>query len=269
MIRPDVIDLRAFYRSPLGLTARRLVRTRIREIWPRLDAMRVLGLGFATPYLSRFRDQAERVVAAMPTSQGVIYWPTGEPALVTLVDDHELPFPDAFFDRVLVVHGIETAENIRGMLREIWRVLAPSGRVLMVVPNRVGLWARFENSPFGHGQPYAPPQLVRLMRDTLFSPTQVSHALHMPPSEARWVLGAATTWERLGQRFWPRFSGAVLLEAEKQIYAASTAAGTQRRRALTWRPLAGASDPAPTFTAPLGHAFSAATTDRPPARPRD
>ena len=57
------------------------------------------------------------------------------------------------------------------MLAEVWRVLTPGGRLLVVVPNRAGLWARMENTPFGYGRPFSRKQLSRLMRDMQFSPT--------------------------------------------------------------------------------------------------
>ncbi len=243
MLRPDVIDLREFYRTALGQTARRLIRRRIRLLWPSVTGQRVLGLGFATPYLAQFRDEAERIAVAMPVSQGVMHWPSGEPGLAVLAEETELPFADAMFDRVLVVHGIESADNVRVLLREIWRILAPSGRLLAVVPNRRGLWSRFENSPFGQGHPYAPGQLTRLMRDTMFSPTQAAQALYVPPWERRFVLGAANGWEKAGAMLWPRFSGVLLLEAEKQIYAPPPGHAERRKRArsLAWRPAASVS----------------------------
>ncbi len=247
MLRPDVIDLREFYRTALGQTARRLIRRRIRHLWPSVAGQRVLGLGFATPYLTQFREEAERVAAAMPVSQGVMRWPSDEPGLAVLAEETELPFADAMFDRVLVVHGIESAENVRVLLREIWRVLAPAGRLLAVVPNRRGLWSRFETSPFGQGHPYAPAQFTRLLRDTMFSPTQAAQALYLPPWERRFVLGAANSWEMAGSLLWPRFSGVLLLEAEKQIYAPPPGYAERRKRArgLSWRPAASVSRQAP------------------------
>jgi SAM-dependent methyltransferase len=229
-MRPDVIDLREFYATPLGQTARRLISLRLRTLWPSLAGLRLLGVGFATPYLRVFRDEAERALAVMPAQQGVLRWPPDGPSLVTLAEEADLPFPDASIDRVLIVHGVESAEDIRALLREIWRVLTPSGRLLAVVPNRRGLWARFEHTPFGHGLPYTPPQLSRLMRDNLFSPTQSASALFLPPSERRPLLRAANFWESAGSRFWPRFAGAVLVEAEKQIYALPTAGERVRVR---------------------------------------
>ena len=90
----DVVDLHEFYRSRLGQVARRLIRERIRLMWPDVRGMSVLGLGYATPYLRPFLDEAERVTSLAPAQQGVMPWPSGEPGLVTLADETELPFAD-------------------------------------------------------------------------------------------------------------------------------------------------------------------------------
>src|SRR4051812_28445261 len=132
----DVVDLRTFYSSRRGQMARRLIGKRIRRVWPDLKGQSLLGLGYATPFLGPFRSEAERVVAVMPASQGVMAWPADAANQVALADEAELPLPDLSFDRVLLVHAIEGAEQLRAMLREIWRVLAGNGRLLLVVPNR-------------------------------------------------------------------------------------------------------------------------------------
>src|SRR3989442_1581347 len=101
--------------------------------------MRMVGIGYPTPYLGLFRDEAERCLAFMPAAQGVVKWPSDRPALAALVDEDELPLPEAAVDRVLLVHAIETSQNVGALLREVWRVLAAGGRLLVVVPNRRGL----------------------------------------------------------------------------------------------------------------------------------
>ena len=138
---------------------RRLLRPRLRVFWPNVQGMTVLGLGYATPYLRIFEGEAERVIAAMPGPQGVVRWPRGLPGRVMLVDEDDLPLPDASVDRLLLMHALENSENTRALLREVWRVLTPQGRLLAVVPNRRGLWAHIEATPFGQGHPYTPPQL--------------------------------------------------------------------------------------------------------------
>ena len=149
----DVVDLRNFYAQRLGAVARHFVGRGIRQRWSDTRGLRVLGIGYATPYLGLFREEAERCLAFMPAAQGVVKWPTMRPALSSLVEELDLPLPDAAVDRVLLVHALEMSHDPTALLREIWRVLAPSGQLLAVVPNRRGLWARMDTTPFGHGRP--------------------------------------------------------------------------------------------------------------------
>ena len=62
----DVVDLRNFYAQHLGVVARRFIGRGIRARWNDARALRVLGIGYATPYLGLFRGEAERCLALMP-----------------------------------------------------------------------------------------------------------------------------------------------------------------------------------------------------------
>jgi len=218
-MRADVIDLRDFYDSPLGEAARLQISRRVRAMWPDTRGERVLGLGYAVPYLDPFLDEAERVIAAMPPSQGVLRWPSGGRNLTVLADETELPLPDQSIDRILLVHGLEGLDQTNAALRELWRVLTEAGRLLIVVPNRRGLWARMERSPFANGRPYSSGQLDTLLRANLFTPGARTTALFTPPTRAAMLKGAGSMVERLGTRWFPGVSGVLLVEASKQIHA--------------------------------------------------
>ena len=56
----DVVDFRNFYGQRLGVVARRFIGRGIRAIWRDTAGQRVLGIGYATPYLGLFREEAER-----------------------------------------------------------------------------------------------------------------------------------------------------------------------------------------------------------------
>ena len=226
----DVVDLRDFYRTTLGQAARRMIRTAIRRVWPDLRTMRLLGIGYATPFLTALSPETERALALMPASLGVLSWPPEGRNLVTLADEGELPFADFSIDRVLLVHALETTEQVGPMLREIWRVLAGGGRLLVIAPNRRGIWARLDYTPFGSGRPYTMSQLSQLLRDEQFTPLGSDTALFIPPARKRMILGSAAAWERIGRRWFPTFAGVVLVEATKQIYAKSTPTRAPRRR---------------------------------------
>lgn len=215
----DIADLREFYYSPLGQMARRLIRRRIRQMWPSAAGLVMVGIGHATPYLRPYRDEAERTIALAPAGQGVAFWPTEGPGLVALTHEYELPLPDLSVDRVLLVHGLEGTEHLRPMLREIWRIMAGGGRLLVVVPNRRGVWARAEWTPFGHGTPCSVSQLKQILRDTLFLPERTVPALFIPPLRSRFCLAWAPAWEEIGVRWFRAFAGVTMIEASKEIFA--------------------------------------------------
>ena len=155
---------------------------------------RLVGLGYTLPWLDRFGTDAERVFAFMPATQGAVVWPATGPTATALVFDEELPLVDSCIDRMLLVHSLEHAENPRETLNEIWRVLSPAGRVVIVVPNRRGVWARFEHTPFGTGRPFSRGQLTELLREANFTPAAWSDALFFPPSRRRFMMRFHNCW---------------------------------------------------------------------------
>lgn len=219
----DIIDLREFYASPMGRAVRRLIGQRVRALWPApshvVPRQRMLGLGFATPFLGLFEGEAGHIVAAMPAGQGVMAWPDPAANRVALADEQALPFPDRAFDRLLLVHCVEGSPALRPMMRECWRVLADGGRLVVVVANRRSLWSRAEASPFAQGRPYSMGQITRLLRENLFVPLQTATALFLPPVGWRLFGRFAFGFERLGVRWFSTFGGVLVVEAEKQIYS--------------------------------------------------
>jgi SAM-dependent methyltransferase len=165
----------------------------------------------------------------MPAGQGVIKWPTARPALAALVEEYDLPLLDLSVDRVILVHALEMSDDAPSLLREIWRVLAPGGRLLLVIPNRRGLWARMDTTPFGYGRPYSRSQILHLLRETSFTPTSWGEALYMPPIPRGWLIRLAVAWERTGRTISAPFAGVHIVEAMKQVYRAIPARREKRR----------------------------------------
>ena len=214
----DIVDLRQFYATPLGSMAEQSVAASLATLWKPLSDERLIGLGFTTPYLDRFAPDAERAMALMPAAQGANHWPAARPNATALVFEEDLPLADSSVDRILLVHALEHFENADETMAELWRVLAPNGRLVIVVPNRRGVWARMEHSPFGAGKPYSGGQLSRLLRANMFTPTAWNDALHFPPSSRKLMQRTAPFWERFGRRFAPAFAGVLVVEATKQMY---------------------------------------------------
>jgi SAM-dependent methyltransferase len=226
----DVVDLRNFYAQRLGTVARRFIGRGIRSRWTDTRGLRLMGIGYATPYLGLFREEAERCLAFMPAPLGVVRWPSTRPALAALVEEDELPLADSAVDRILLVHALEMSDDPVGLLREVWRVLAAGGRLLAVVPNRRGLWARMDTTPFGQGRPYSRSQITHLLRETWFTPTGWGEALYVPPIGRGWFLRSAVAWERTGSTISAPFAGVHIVEATKQVYRAIAAPRREKRR---------------------------------------
>jgi SAM-dependent methyltransferase len=246
-MRPDIDGLQHFYDSRQGQIVRRLIVRQLRALWPRLDGQRVLGLGYPTPYLLPLAEGAERVVAMMPAGHGARRWPRHGPSAVALAREDELPLPDRSIDRVLLAHALEGSDHPRRLLREVWRVLADDGRLVVLVPNRHGLWSLSERTPFGHGRPYSRLQLERALRDSLFEPGAAGRAVYMPPSGRRFFLRLAVPLERAGLRLLPHLAGVLLLEAGKRVAAPGLEAARTRNALRGYVPI-------PARLAPSGRA---------------
>ena len=226
----DAHSAASFYGSARGGVASRLVRERLLQIWPDLGRQSVLGVGFAAPYLRAWRGQADRCIAAGPAQLGAPRWPLVSANLACTVEETALPFPDLFFDRVLLVHGLEAADSPRALLREVWRVLKDDGRLLVVAPNRMGLWAHVESTPFGQGQPYSPGQIGRLLKAQMFRVERREFALYVPPTKLRLVWRSAHWWEQFGRTIAPHLGGVTLTEASKDAYASVPLRRVRQRR---------------------------------------
>ncbi|MBZ9937359.1 class I SAM-dependent methyltransferase [Mesorhizobium sp. BR1-1-16] len=228
-ISPDIVDLRSFYAERLGVVARGLIAARIHAHWPSATGDRVLGIGYATPYLQELSLGAERVLAFMPAAQGVMNWSADGGNVATLVHEDMLPLTDASIDRILAIHCLETTANVRDLLRELWRVLVPGGRLIIAVPNRRGIWARVERTPFGYGRPFSRGQIATLLRETQFSEIGWSGALFAPPSSSRLFLRSGKGWDRIGRVMWPAFPGVLIVEVTKLMYQGVPARRSSRR----------------------------------------
>lgn len=217
----DVLDLRTFYyRTRLGRAAQKAIRDQIVHLWGDAKGQTVAGFGFAAPLLRPFLADARRVIALMPGQQGVMPWPAGMPNVSVLCEETLWPIETGRVDKLVLLHGLETSEHPAALLNECWRVLGPGGSAVFVVPNRAGLWARRDRTPFGFGRPYSLGQLEAQLRSHDFVPERHVAALFQPPSDSNFWLKTGGMWENVGRKLSRRFAGGVLIvEATKQLSA--------------------------------------------------
>ncbi|MEE4346329.1 MAG: methyltransferase domain-containing protein [Paracoccaceae bacterium] len=216
----DVLDLRQFYyRTRLGRVAQSAIREALLGLWPVAPRETVVGFGFAVPLLRPYLADARRTVGLMPAPQGVMHWPAGMANISVLCDEKSWPLETGSADRLVLLHGLETSETPAALLEECWRVLAPGGRAMFIVPNRAGLWARRDGTPFGYGRPYSLGQLEAQLGDHGFTSERHTAALFTPPSEKRFWLRSTGLIERTGHNLSAVVAGGVfLVEVSKQVF---------------------------------------------------
>lgn len=214
----DVTDLSSFYASPLGRKTHQLLQKAVVRLWPTLKGNTLLGVGFPFPFFEDCQQETDRTFVFMLEKHGVIHWPQFKPNATTLVDPSFLPLPDCSVDRIFVIHALEFVDNTHDFLSELWRILDPGGKIIIITPNRRGIWARLDRTPFGSGQPFSRSQLKDLLRGTNFSSDRWVETLFMPPFENRFLLRFASLWEQIGGGVFLPFAGLHVVEVTKQLY---------------------------------------------------
>ncbi len=218
---PSAYDFKEYYALPQGRAVAHVVSRRIRDLWPveSLQGLTVAGMGYAMPFLDAYGNVAKRQFCLLSASMGAIRWPDAGKSQVALIHRGDWPLPDATIDRLVMVHDLEFARNPVDLLHEAWRTLTPEGRLIIVVPNRTGLWARAEHTPFGHGRPYTAGQIRTMLKDTGYVVEKMGGALLFPPfHKAFWIRAGNLIIEPMAG-FCPVVSGIHVIEATKRLYA--------------------------------------------------
>lgn len=218
----DTQDADVFYHTRLGGMISALLRRDLSTLWPDMAGLSVLGVGHAAPCFEIWQQKNNCISLSLPENP-TTNWPKNRPNLACVAETESLPFADLSFDRVVMIHGLEQAENARRTLREVWRVLKDDGKLIVVTPNRRGFWAYAETTPFGHGQPYSERQLARLLNSLFFKVETQKTALYAPPLHQPFMLRLFWLAEHYGPFIAPHFAGLVIAEASKTLYGLTPA----------------------------------------------
>ena len=222
-MRLDVIELKEFYSgTELGRATKELIN---RVLEAKIDTdtgSLTIGFGFACPFLeSKFKENENKdIILFMPSEQGVISWPKKSKSVSALVDEVSWPVNTSSADLILISHGLEVSDNQDLLLQEVRRVLKDSGKLVILVPNRTGFWARSDITPFGYGKPYSITQLTSLLRKNQFQIDCITPNLYGFPAKRGYWLKSLFLWEKLGRKLNSLFLGGLLIvEARKDVYA--------------------------------------------------
>lgn len=221
-MRPSVVQLRQFYSSRLGRRVKQRLRHLLLQRWSAQAEGVIAGIGYAPPLLRMLDRRPEKTspnIALMPIDQGAIYWPVHTDNRSILADELMPPFAPNSLQRVLMVHALEFSERPLELLQVYWQMLSPGGQVILIAPNRRGLWAHLGRTPFARGARYSISQMKDLLEEAQFTLGESTTALHAPPSTHPLMLRLWPVLEWLGAFLLPGLGGVAIIEAEKQIYA--------------------------------------------------
>ncbi len=209
---PNVTELKEFYETPLGKFTCQKLRQKISKLWPEVSREKILGLGFALPYLPLLA-YGNSCVAFMPSSIGAMKVEDASPT--AMVDITALPARNEYFDRAVLIHCMENIEETEKMLEQLWHVMKPAAKILLIVPNDNSLWLKL-NTPYKKSLSYTKMTLLHYLLFSKFSPRRISRDLFFIPSNNR-SINRLTSF--LGNIFWRNYSGVLIIEAEKLIFA--------------------------------------------------
>ncbi len=220
-MRQSAATLEAFYATRLGQAAVARLRQRLLDLWGDCTGQTILCIGFPGPVVPLWQASARTCIGVVPEHMGTVQLASVRGQVTAIAPESRLPFGDGVFDRVILLHALEEADNPRLLMREAWRVLSPEGRIVAATANRRSLWSLNESNAFGHGRPWTRRQLINFTTESLFQVTASTTAVHMPPLNWSIITAASKSWERLGELITPGFGGVVLVEAVKRLYSES------------------------------------------------
>ncbi|MEM7047640.1 MAG: methyltransferase domain-containing protein [Pseudomonadota bacterium] len=230
-----------FYQSPRGHETHRAITAAIAELWGEHLA-EVCVLGYGAPF-DKDDFNAHRMIGLQPAClpPGLVAPPESSHSQPSssqrarpsapIVMDARLPLTDGCLDRLVMLHCLEFSTDPGALLREAWRVLNGEGRLMIVAPHRLGLWARAEDTPFGHGRPYSLLQLQNLLAESMLTYQGHRRALTTPPrggERGAWLVAAFVI-----RRWFRQLAGVIVIDARKELLSPVIPA----RRSFTLSPL--------------------------------
>ena len=212
-----------FYATTRGALAQAIISKHIKNLWPDLSKKRILSCGYTAPYLKGITDKCDRHISLIPP---IIKGAQPSPNNNIFISQTEaIPLADDMMDNICLIHAMEfftyQDNSVHNhSLDELWRVLNPNGRMIIVLPNRMGFWSKLDSTPFGQGQPYSFTQITQCLKAYDFNIETCHPVLFTPPFKQKTILQTFKGLEKIG-KYLPLFPGAYIIEVSKQIPALS------------------------------------------------
>ncbi|TGW15883.1 methyltransferase domain-containing protein [bacterium NHP-B] len=159
-------NFRSFYDTPVGRFTRQAIMSSL-KLPAHPPTHNVLGVGYVEPFFDAITTAHKVALTPRPLLMDTQH------AYPTLPLDDHAPFPlkDRTFDYVYVFHSFEYTTFPTHFLREVWRMLAPDGKLVMLVPEDHPAW---HQPPYNHlppGHVHTDQDIETLLEDTFLTLT--------------------------------------------------------------------------------------------------
>ncbi len=207
--------IKDFYETELGKIVQGNIASFIKEIWPSAENhlaqhQTILGFGNAAPYLSVFNKN--NLIFNLIINEHLSTKSRGE---ISLDAEAKIPLAEDSIDKVIVIHCLEFQEDFENILKEIWHVLKPSGKVIFIIPNKNSLWSKLNFSPFFQGKSFSHIKIQKSISEYMFSILQIESTLHFFPNLYKIFPRILIKTDKISSKFC--LGGVILLEAEKRL----------------------------------------------------
>jgi len=218
-----------FYKTPLGDVVQVYINDIVKKFIPENTKNQfILGIGYATPYFTEKLTHSNTVLSFTFDKMGGITWPNTSCSHTAIVHEDHIPLANKSVDRLIVVHALECCQSDEGLLKEINRIIALDGEVLIVFPNKAGVWSHTSHSPFAHGKHYTMSQLHDMLLKSGLHVESEERFLYFPPTQSLYTQSFFAPVEMMGSYFLPYFSGLNAITAKKRTIITPNQPAPQR-----------------------------------------
>ncbi len=209
------LRVRQWFTTPLGRSIEAHEANHLRDVLPRLYGAVALQLG-SIGELDLLDSAAapKHILLDLPIQPGSICV-RGVP--------EQLPFDCKSVDVALLPHTLDFCDDAHSVLREVSRVLAPEGHIVILGFNPVSLWglrrllARRPRAMPWRGNFFS---LSRIKDWLALLDLQVTHGnmlYYRPPIQHEGAMHRMHFLDKAGDRWWPLMAGMYMVVAKKRV----------------------------------------------------
>lgn len=190
-------DFQNFFSSKLGIFAKEKISERLLSFIPNFEKQKILLLG-----------------------NGSIYLKNNENIKQIKILDEDTKIADDYYDIIIITHFLEFQNKDNFIIRRIWQALKDNGKIIVLTPNRHGLWFYTGNHVFRAPKAYSHYQITKLLDSNLLLTDRVESVLFFPPLQK---LNINNEWiakiDKILSVIACKNGGIIISSAIKKVYA--------------------------------------------------